>query len=214
MKSFDLYVFDLDGTLVDTLGDITTAVNSALNDLEYDPLAPNQVKRLLGFGTQYMMSGAMKTDKPALLTKAEQLFKQYYREVGLQTTKPFPGIIQTLESIKDNGSKLAIATNKPTEGAYQILNGLGLTSTFGIIIAGDSLSIQKPDPEVLHHILEHFKMDVEKAVMIGDMDVDMITGKNAGTATAAVTWGYGSLPRLKATSPDFVLERVEEIFPA
>ncbi|MDW7646173.1 MAG: HAD-IA family hydrolase [Desulfuromonadales bacterium] len=187
MAELTTYLFDLDGTLVDSLQDLTTAINGLRGDLGLAPLTPATVKSYVGDGATMLVQRAL----PAATFTGNLLqnFLDRYRRHLLDHTRPYAGIPAFLDSLQ--GTPMGVVTNKPLDMAEEVLRGLGLRPYFGTVIGGDSCSQKKPHPAPVRQALADLGSEAATAVMIGDHRTDLIAGQSAGTRTCFCTWGFG-----------------------
>ncbi len=205
----DLIVFDLDGTLVDTRQDLTDAVNYALKRLGKPPLDVDTVTRNVGDGVRMLLLRTLQIEDDALRAKGRDYFIEYYSQHLADHTRPYPGIIEMLDTLK--GFKMAVLTNKSQEFTEPLLRQIGLDRYFVKVIGGNAGYPAKPDPQGLQAILSTLEVPAEKAIMIGDSGNDIHVGKALGVKTCAVSWGYRPLDELKALQPDFIAESPQDI---
>jgi len=188
MSSRDLFVFDLDGTLCDTLPDITRAVNGALLAVGRPPRAASEVRVFLGGGARELVGRAAGWDEldPRLDSLVER-YRACYREALVQETRLYDGVEATLSRL---GAPAAVLTNKPGPEARAILEALGMSARFVEIIGdGDGLP-RKPDPTGLRAIIE--RAGARRTLYVGDSQVDADTAQRAEVDFAFVAWGYGT----------------------
>jgi len=204
---FDLLIFDLDGTLIDTREDITRAVNEML---EYYNLPRKKTREVISFVGDgiYKLVERCVIEKKIDIDKAVGLFKEFYRKHMLDTTKPYPGIPEILAELK-NKTK-AVLTNKAFSFSKAILDGLNLTPHFNIIVGGDTLQVKKPNPDGIEYILEKTSIEKSKAVMIGDGKNDILSAKKVGIASIYVNYGFSNLKTMEAGA-DFVVNNPREL---
>ncbi len=209
-----LLIFDLDGTLVDTIQDITNAVNYALEPFEVRPLSVEKVKSMVGSGITKLIEGLIPPNHP--LTKMEkgdfkdeavQRFLQYYSEHLLDYTKAYPEVKETLLKLGDY--KKAVISNKREVLSKGCLEGLGLLRFFDIVLGSDSVSERKPSPLPVLEALKRFGASKDEAVMIGDSNYDVEAAHAAGVRIIAVTYGYRSRDILK--DADFMIDNFGEL---
>lgn len=205
---FDVCIFDLDGTLVDTSGDITNAVNDMLNFFHLDMKDKDEVISYVGDGIRKLVERCI-VNQDVDLEKAESIFIEAYSSRIVETTKPYPGIMDVLDYMMNRC--IAILTNKSYRFTKQITDALGLTNYFPVILGGDTLEKKKPDPCGVEYILNYFKIPKEHAVLIGDGKNDVLSAKNAGIASIYVTYGYTHRDSLKDYNPDFIVDHPTEL---
>ncbi len=137
-------------------------------------------------------------------------YREHYRQHCLDATRPYPGILEMLERLAPE-RVIAVATNKPTAFAEQVVEGLGLGRFVQTVVGPERAGCRKPDPEFVEQTLRLLGRSAKEAVMIGDSPTDVEAGRLAGTATIAVLWGYRNREQLVASRPDAMVESVEEL---
>lgn len=208
-NEFDLLIFDLDGTLVDTRRDLANAVNEALKKIGKEELGVETITRYVGDGVRKLLERAVGHATEEQLEIASGHFKNFYAAHLTDFSRLYPGIREMLAHFA--GKRKAILTNKPQEFTEAILQRLDIRSHFEIVIGGKPNLPLKPSPEAIAIILEHLGIPPAGAVMIGDGENDMLAGKAAGIATCAVTYGFRPAINLLALKPDFVISDPGEI---
>lgn len=195
-------VFDLDGTLIDSRRDITTAINRMRADLGRPPLTLEQVVTMVGEGAKLLVFRALGGDAPEqILERALATYLDHYRDVCLDTTRPYPGIEALLETVAAR-YPMALLSNKGEALSRRILDGLGLSRFFREILGGDSLPTRKPDPAGLLHLARRLEVPPERLLMVGDTWVDAVTARNAGCPFALVEWGFPRAPTPEELQPE------------
>ena len=202
-KANKAVIFDLDGTLIDSITDITDCMNVMLSKYGYPVLTIEQMKKIVGYGAKNLVKHAI----PVELSEAELLermnfYNDYYTASNSPKTKLFDGIAETLTELKKRGFMLAVLSNKPQETTDNVndiyLKGLGFAA-----VCGQSEKVKcKPDPSGVNYILETLKVSPENAYFVGDGDTDVMTAKNAGIKCISVLWGNrtkGELEKVGAT---------------
>jgi phosphoglycolate phosphatase len=209
MTSFQLLVFDFDGTLVDTKKDIADSVNRTLQELELPTLDRETLYTLIGKGVNHLMTQTLKQVGFDDLPRAIDVFMRHYEAHLMDQTNLFPNCRETLDhfSQKEN----TILSNKPTRFITRILDALDWRAPFSTIIGSDLMAENKPDPGGLHHILEQHGVRPEEALMIGDSLVDIATGKRAGVRTCGVTYGHAGRESLATAQPDWIIDDLSEL---
>lgn len=194
-------VFDLDGTLVDSRKDITTAINQLRAELDLPPLTLDQVVAMVGEGAKVLIRRAL-ADWDADLgpERLKEVLDRYlvlYREVCVDTTRPYPGIEEMLEELAAD-YRMAVLSNKGEKLSVFILEELDLAFHFKAVLGGDSLPTRKPNPAGLRALADRFDLPVESLMLVGDSRVDAETARNAGCAFALVEWGFPRTPGSEA----------------
>jgi phosphoglycolate phosphatase len=205
---FRLYIFDLDGTLIDTRQDITTAVNRMLEELGLPTKSLEEVVSYVGDGIRKLVERAVGKNSVDF-EKAESLFRNYYQTHLVDTTCPYPGVTDTLQMLER--SQKAVLTNKAYRLSKAILDHLEITHFFSVIVGGDSVREKKPSPQGLEFILENTGVRPEDAVMIGDNKNDIITAQSTGVTSVYVTYGFTDLETVLPLNPDFVIRSPGEL---
>jgi phosphoglycolate phosphatase len=205
-----LIVFDLDGTLVDSREDLAVAVNVAIGSFGFPALPHAEISGYVGDGASALIRRALPAGEDGLLPLVLERFLSYYGRHLLDTTRPYPGVVDGLR--KWCGTyRMALLTNKPLAMTNSILTGLSLTGYFFEVRGGDSFETKKPDPQGLLHILRTAGVAPSEAVMVGDAKNDVLAGRAAGTVTCGVTYGLGG-DGFAAHPPDFTVDRFVDLF--
>jgi phosphoglycolate phosphatase len=191
-------VWDLDGTLVDSATDIATSLNRLLGENELAALEDALIKNMIGEGVAVLIRRGFEahgiTPDGKRLESLVERFLVIYSEVATASTRLFPGAREALQSLSDAGLRQAICTNKPEAITRQVLAGLGIADCFDVVIGGDTLPRNKPDPLPLRTALEGLDVAPERSLMVGDSAIDVQTAHAAGVSVAFVTFGYGPGP--------------------
>jgi len=190
-------LFDLDGTLVDSAPDLTLAANKMLSALGYPQVNCSQVKGWVGDGVRSLVRRALTAilgDVPAesLIEQSYVLFQRYYAESVYQDSTLYPGVHETLQTLKSSGLALACVTNKPSRFTKPVLEKSGLTGFFGAVVSGDDLSLKKPDPAPLEFAAEQLGVPLTACVLVGDSINDISAAGAAGIPVLWATYGYAS----------------------
>ena len=191
-------VWDLDGTLVDSATDIATSLNRLLGENELAALDDALIKNMIGEGVAVLIRRGFEahgiTPDGKRLESLVERFLVIYSAVATASTRLFPGAREALQSLSDAGLRQAICTNKPEAITRQVLAGLGIADCFDVVIGGDTLPRNKPDPLPLRTALEGLDVAPERSLMVGDSAIDVQTAHAAGVSIAFVTFGYGPGP--------------------
>ncbi len=209
---YEAVIFDLDGTLTDTLADLRNSVNFALSQFGFHERTAEEIRSFVGNGVKRLIYLSVPENTPEEIAEDCLLvFKEYYKTHSCVATKPYDGIIEMLSEIKNKGIKTAVVTNKMHSAAADIVEhffGSLIDLTIGQL---DGVS-QKPQPDGIYKALEFLETPKEKAVYVGDSEVDCITAKNAGVPCIGVTWGFRDCDSLKKNGADLIINSPEDIF--
>lgn len=193
---FELVIFDLDGTLVDSSPDIRNAINHAIQPFGALPVSLQEAQALVGEGATRLMEKIVEIR--ALPVPASEIlpgFLAYYEEHLLDETLVYPGVIEALEAL--GNIRKAVVTNKHRYLSFRTLEEFGLARYFDLVVGSDTTPEKKPSPVPIRYALDAFGIQPEHAVIVGDSTYDVEAGKNAGIATVAVTYGYRPAELLK-----------------
>jgi phosphoglycolate phosphatase len=192
MAGTRLVLIDLDGTLIDSIGDIHAAVNHMLAEQSQDPLALPDVRRMVGDGAAVLIERVMAA-RPALGLDASAALQRYlelYEAEPLGLTQLYPGVAETLDRLRARGYRLAVCTNKPERPSRAILESFGLADRFERIVGGDSLPWRKPDRRMLDSIMADLGESIATTVLVGDSEVDAAAAAAAGMPFVLMSYGY------------------------
>lgn len=190
---YKLVIFDLDGTLLDTLDDLSAAVNHAMQQRGFPLHTRDEYMKMVGHGARNLMSQALPMehkDDEALIDAALADFRTYYNAHIDVYTKPFPGIQELIAALHQKGVLLAVASNKFQEGTEHLIKEFFPEIPFVAVLGNRQGFPLKPDPEVVGEVLRKAGISQDQAVMVGDSDTDMETAANGGIQGIAVNWGY------------------------
>lgn len=203
------YVFDLDGTLVDSKMDLVNSVNAMLRTIGRGELSVDTVAGYIGHGAPRLVASALGPDaSESDRQHALNIFLEHYGKHKLDLTQAYPGVVEGLRALA--GFPMAVLTNKPTKISVDILKGLGIAQYFRAIYGGDSFPTKKPDPSGALAILKELGATAGQSAMVGDSDVDIQTARNAGMLAVAVNYGFGNYDR--AVNPgDFYLDSLTQL---
>lgn len=208
---YDAVVFDLDGTLIDTLEDLKDSVNFALQKFGFPSRNLDEIRSFVGNGVKRLvyLSVPEGTDE-ATSEKCLEIFKEHYKGNSRNKTAPYDGIPEMLERVKAAGFKTAVVTNKIQDAAIEIIRSF-FGDRIDVIIGQIDGVAQKPEPDGVWLALEKLGVSKEKAVYIGDSEVDCMTAHNAGLPCIGVTWGFRSREVLEDNKAEFIVESPEKI---
>ena len=190
MHKYKTYIFDLDGTLLSTLADLAASTNYALRTHHMPERSIDEVRRFVGNGVKKLMERAIPDGlNNPLFEETFATFRQHYMQHNLDTTQPYPGIMQLLEQLKAEGKNIAVVSNKFYAATRELCRHF-----FGELVPvsiGEREDIRKkPAPDTVIEALRELGVDKEGAVYIGDSDVDIMTAKNSGMPCVSVLWGF------------------------
>lgn len=189
-SKFDLLVFDLDGTLIDSTLDLALSVNATRAQASLPPLPVTQISSYVGNGAKTLIRRSLGPEASTeSVRRGLGFFLMYYRAHMLDNTRLYPGVREALDGWRAEGAEMAVLTNKPVRFSADLIAGLGLRGFFARIYGGNSFSNKKPDPYGLFRIMRELGFGPDRTLMIGDSSVDVLTARNAGIACAGVTYG-------------------------
>jgi phosphoglycolate phosphatase len=208
-KSLKALIFDLDGTLIDSKNDLISSVNATLRELGRSELPAETISSYIGHGVAPLVARALGAgSSEAEQQRALEFFLEYYNLHMTDTTRPYPGVAETLATLRS--VPMAVLTNKPVRISGRILDALGLSTYFRIVYGGNSFATKKPDPAGALTILRELGAAPNQALMVGDSDVDVQTARNAGMWAAVVTYGFGA-HNLQDNPADVYLDRFSQL---
>ena len=203
------FLFDLDGTLIDSKLDLVTSVNAMLRQMGRAGLPAEIVASYIGHGAPQLIAstfGPEATDDQR--RTGLSLFLAHYELHKLDATRPYPGVVEALDALTT--CPMSVLTNKATNMSVEILQGLGLAKYFRSIYGGDSFEKKKPDPTGALKILQEFGVSPAQAALVGDSEVDVQTARNAGMVAVTVNYGFGVHDRA-AHPPDLYLDSLTDL---
>ena len=206
-----LVLFDLDGTLLDTLDDLSEAVNDALSRRGLPGHSRDEYMSMVGHGVRNLVKQALPADKQeddALIDSALADFKAYYTAHIDVHTHPYPGMVEVVRSLHEAGVQLAVASNKFQEGAEYLVGKMFPGIPFAAVLGNRPGFPLKPDPEIVGEVLRRSDVRPTDAVLVGDSPTDMKTAANGGISAVAVTWGYRPMQGFPGVK---VVESAEEL---
>ncbi len=210
-----LVLFDLDGTLVDSVPDLASAVDRMLIALLRPAAGVEKVRCWVGNGAPMLVKRALAdcmcpsdADDP-LFEKAYALFLQFYGESTAGDSVIYPGVLRCLQGLREAGVPMGLVTNKPIHFTHHLLSGMKIDHFFGVVLGGDSLAKKKPDPLPLQEIMRRFEVSPAETLMVGDSISDVNAARAAGCAIACVPYGYNHGEDIAMSDPDLMVERLD-----
>ena len=208
-----LVIFDLDGTLLNTIADLANSTNYALKVLGYPIHEPDKYNFMVGNGINKLFERALpdgeKTEENVL--RVRQKFVPYYDQHNADKSRPYPGVTELLETLQTAGMQLAVASNKYQAATEKLIAhyfpNIKFTAVFG---QREGIPV-KPDPIIVKEILQIAKVQEEETLYVGDSGVDMQTAINAGVTSCGVTWGFRPRTELEEFNPDYIVTGAKEI---
>ena len=210
---FAIVGFDLDGTLLDTLGDLAAAVNHTLASMDRAPLATDAVRPMIGRGAKHMLEEGLRASGGVPDGAVERLYPELLDFYGAHIavhSRPFPGVIAALDRLDALGVRTAVVTNKAEHLARLLLAEFDLADRMATIIGGDTLGVRKPSPEPIHAMVE--RCGGGRGAFVGDSIYDVMAAKNAGVPSVAVSFGFLDRPAAELGA-DHVIDHFEALVP-
>jgi phosphoglycolate phosphatase len=213
-RPFDLILFDLDGTLIETAPEIADAVNHTLVALGHAPVALADVQRWIGHGTRELLIQALaqvlgstgqQVREADTFPATEAEFTRHYQRCCGTRSHLYPQVRESLLALRAAGVKLVVMTNKEGRYTRSVLDAHALAPLFDRVISGDTLPVKKPDPTGVFECLQGFGVEGARALFVGDSSIDVATARNAGIAVWAVPYGYNMGEPIEACGPDRVI---------
>lgn len=208
-RQIDAVFFDLDGTLINSSRDIAISANYVLEKLGFPKLDEEEIVKYIGYGGENLLRNILPINDNNILNEAVEMFRKYYFSNPVIYTKPYELIPEILESLKEQGKKIAVITNKYFDISKEILEKLDIFQYIDLLLGGDSVKNKKPHSEPVLKAME--SLNVKTPVIIGDSETDIKSGKNAGIKTVLVEYGFGKIDLAKSFNPDFIVRNTKEL---
>lgn len=213
--AFDLVMFDLDGTLIETAPEICDAVNDTLKHFGLPEVTQDQVDCWIGYGTRELLIQALAFVRKLAVDAvrafdtlpliAAEFDRHYQRRCGTRS-QLYPHVREALQQLRQQGVRLAVVTNKEGRYTQTVLAAHALVPLFDRVVSGDSLPTKKPDPAGIRSCLAQFEVRPERALFVGDSSIDVATARNAGVPVWALPYGYNMGQPIEACAPDRVID--------
>ncbi|MDC2890905.1 phosphoglycolate phosphatase [Psychrosphaera algicola] len=214
----EVLIFDLDGTLIDSVPDLALSINQMLKALNMSAFSTEVIRSWVGNGAEVLTKRALSGNieinpelDPSFVTKALTIFLDFYEKNVCVDTSVYPHVKATLESLYSSGYRLMIVTNKPEQFVRPILEKLGLNNLFEIVVGGDSLPKRKPDPMQLEYVCDKLSVAPSKCLMIGDSKNDIFAATAANMESIGLTYGYNHGEDINTHGASLVLESFADI---
>ena len=213
MLSNRLYIFDLDGTLLNTIGDLAEACDHVMRTHSHPTHTYQEYCSFVGNGIRRLVEQALPEDcrGEKYLERCKQEFVTYYSEHIDLKTLPYEGITVLLEELQNSGAKIAVASNKFHEGTVKLIRKFFSHISFVDIYGNMEGMPLKPDPKLIEMIIRKAGVDHAHTTMIGDSAVDIKTSQNAGIRSVAVSWGFRSRAELEQAQPDHIVDTMDQL---
>jgi phosphoglycolate phosphatase len=210
----DAAIIDLDGTLVDTLGDFEAAIGSMLDELQLPAVPREFIARSVGWGSEQLVRAVLQHAgaAPLAFDGAWASYQRGYRAVNGTFSRIYPGVVEALDRFAASGLKLACVTNKPGAFTRPLLARLALERYFDVVYGGDAFARKKPDPMPLIEACAALGTAPARTLMIGDSAVDAQAARSAGCALALVRYGFNHGQPMETLGADQLLDRIDELF--
>jgi len=216
-SAFTVALFDLDGTLLDTIPDLADAVNGMRRDMGMEPLRQDLIATYVGKGTPHLVARSLSDAPPlagasaaARAREGLRLFEHHYRQVNGARATLYPDVREGLSAFADMGIRRAIVTNKPTEFTHSLLKRAGLADFFEHVVCGDTCARKKPDPMPMLHACALMGADPARVLAIGDSINDAEAARAAGITVLAVPYGYNEGRDVRTLPVDAIVATIKE----
>lgn len=211
---YKLCIFDLDGTLTDTLESLTYSVNATLAELMLPEITMEQCRQFVGNGAKVLIEKALQASGDDELTLLEQGMEVYRRIFGENCTyrvEPYEGILSMLDDLRELGVKTAVLSNKPHQQTVDVVTTILGAERFACMNGQREGIARKPDPAGVYEVLDSLGITKEECLYIGDSEVDMETAGRAGVTGVGVTWGFRSKEVLEKAGADYIIDKPQEL---
>lgn len=210
-KMYNIVIFDLDGTLLNTLEDLKDAVNAALRQYDYPERDLEEVRNFVGNGAKVLIERAVPEHTSIEDTKeCLESFRAYYKEHCKDKTKPYNSIIELLKTLREMGIKIGVVSNKFDAATKELCKDF-FQDKIDVAIGETAQISKKPAPDSVWKAIEELGGEREQAIYVGDSEVDIQTAKNAGIPSVSVTWGFRKKEFLKTKEPDYIIDTPMEL---
>jgi len=204
-------LFDMDGTILDTLDDLKSAVNRTLREFSMPECSLEQIRCYVGNGALRLIERAVPTGtSPEKIQEVLAWYKDYYDKNSIISTGPYPGINELMAELKERGMKLAVVSNKP-DSTVRELAARFFPGLFQCAIGQQDSIARKPAPDMLYLAMNEMGAELSECVYVGDSEVDIITARNAGMDCISVLWGFRTLDELAESQPQCTVHTAQEL---
>ena len=205
-------LFDLDGTLLNTIEDLANACNYALTTLGYKTHEVEKYKTFVGNGRYKLVERMLPEDNRSVenIEKALELFDSYYEKHMIDMTKPYDGIMEMLDCLISKSINIAVVSNKPHEFTTEVVKNY-FGDRFEVVYGHKKNTKEKPDPWAVLEVIDEFKVNKDECLYVGDSEIDINTAKNAGVKSVGVEWGFRGKGELESAGANYIVNKPEQI---
>ncbi|KPK37823.1 MAG: phosphoglycolate phosphatase [Gammaproteobacteria bacterium SG8_47] len=216
LRKPDMILVDVDGTMVDSVPDLAFCVDEMMKNLGSAPWGEAKVRTWVGNGVERLVKRSLTNDMEAepdgaLYERALPIFTALYAENTSKRSRLYPGVSEALDYLAGAGYKLGCVTNKAAQFTIPLLKDLGVYERFAIVVSGDTLAQQKPDPAPLLHAAQFFGVGAEQSLMVGDSVSDVKAARAAGFQIVCMSYGYNHGLDIRDAKPDAVMDNMTEL---
>lgn len=207
-------IFDLDGTLTDTLESLTYSVNKTLREMDLSPITADECESFVGNGARVLMECSLRAAGEENMDRLEEAMERYGRIFDANCTyhvTPYEGVKEMLRGLKEKGIRLGVLSNKPHRQTVKVVREIFGEDVFDFTQGQQEQVPRKPDPAGVLRLLEEMRVTRDECLYVGDSEVDIQTGRNAGVRTISVTWGFRTREELMAAGAGTIIDRPEEL---
>jgi len=207
-----LIIFDFDGTLGDTRRNIVTTMQMTINELELPGRSDSECASTIGLPLEQCFMTLFPDQSPATIASCAATYRRIFQE-NLLTIKPqvFPQVIETLSELKKRGCTLTIASSRWHKSLSELTHDLGIADTIDYLVGADDVKMAKPHPEPVQKTLDAMGFKAHEALVVGDMNVDILMGAHAGTRTCGVSYGNGKRHELEQAGADHIIDSINQL---
>ncbi|KAA6334607.1 Phosphoglycolate phosphatase [termite gut metagenome] len=208
-----LVIFDLDGTLLNTIADLAQSTNHALRKLGFPTHTEEAYNFMVGNGINKLFERALPEDKrtETNVLRIRTAFIPYYNEHNVDKTRPYPGIVELLRTLQEHGKMIGVASNKYHAATLKLISHYFPEVSFTAVLGQREGIAPKPNPTIVYDIMKMAETSKDNVLYVGDSGVDMQTAKNIGVTSCGVTWGFRPRSELEEFHPDFIADNTQEV---
>ena len=210
-QGVSLVIYDLDGVLIDSSTAIVESFSRTMSEAGLSPQPEERIKEFIGYSLNDIFRTILPEEQHHRVDEMKRLFRGHFSELCLQGTYLLDGVAETLQVLQERGLIQCLATNKHSELARKILEHLGVTDYFSMIVGASDVPNPKPEPDMIKLILREYAVEPRGAVFVDDTALGLTAGKRAGTITVGITTGYDDTSSFESISPDHIIECISEL---